>query len=164
MNKKSKHPTYDDPSAFKQQFPRIVEVKDGSMTTVAALAAVTKIYTMGKCKIILHQADAQMGWFMSVQRTERYNLIPDAAIMSLVLPNLNNYINHEGSNFKNVFTMEQKGWAIDPRPMHCGQEMVIDTSTQDCHGAIVECKTCHYSFQIDFATWNEKHGNGFNRE
>jgi hypothetical protein len=172
LSKKSKHPRYDDPSAFRQQFPRIVEVTDGSMSTPLSGIAAAKIFTMGKCKLILHEADAKLGWFMSVRRSDhypswdelvwlRYNLIPDAAIMMLKLPNLNSYINQENPEYKNVFTMEQQGWALDPPPSCCGQNMIIDAATQSATAAAWDCPTCGKSMQIDFNTWNEQHGNGF---
>ncbi len=171
MSKKSRHPRYDDPSAFRQQFPRIVEVKDGSMYTPVSNVAEAKIYSMGKCKVILHEADEQLGWFMSVRRNDRYpswdemvwlrySLIPDGAIMMLKLPNLNSYINQENSEYKNVFTMEQQGWALDPPPQCCGTDMTMAQETQTFTGAAFDCGGCGKSEQIDFKTWNEEHGNG----
>lgn len=173
MSKKNKHPRFDDPSAFQQRFPRITAVDDGSMTSPLGGVMPTKIYTMGKCKIILHAADETMPWFMSVRRNDRYpswdeivwiryHLIPDAALMALALPNLNNYINQEDTEYKNVFTMEQKGWALDPVPAHCDKPMVIAPETQTAAAATFVCEVCSTAMLINFNTWNELHGNGFN--
>lgn len=171
MSKKSKHPTYDDPSAFKQQFPRIVEVTDGSMYSPASSVAPTKYFAMGKCKVILREANEEMGWFMAVRRNDRYpawdeivwlryNLIPDAAIMVLVLPNLNSYINMEGNEYKFVFTMEQKVWALDPPPRCCGRDMRLDESNKSWATATFICSQCGKSQIVDCNTWNESNGNG----
>lgn len=172
MSKKSQHPRFDDPSAFGQQFPRITEVTDGSMSTPVSNFAAAKIYTMGKCKVILHPADETLGWFMSVRRNDRYpswdeivwlryNLIPDAAIMMLKLPNLNNYINQENAEYKNVFTMEQQGWALDPPPSCHGRDMTINADSQTAICAAFQCEACGETTQVDFNTWNEFWGNGF---
>ena len=171
MSKKSKHPRYDDPSAFEQQFPRIVEVKDGSLSTPLSQFQTVKVFTMGKCKVILHEGDEQMGWFMSVRRNDRYpswdeivwlryNLIPDAARMALILPNLNAYINQENTEYRNVFTMEQTGWALDPPPQHCGRNMDMFGPVSSAHTATFQC-ACGFRLEVDLNTWNEQHGNGF---
>lgn len=172
MNKRSKHIRYDDPSAFRQRFPRIIAVEDGSMVAPLGAMMAVKIYTMGKCKIILHAADENAFWFMSIRRNDRYpswdeivwaryNLIPDAALMSLLLPNLNAYINQEDSEYKNVFTMEQKGWALNPFPTHCDKPMVIESQAQTQTAATFYCEVCRTEMLINFNTWNELHGNGF---
>lgn len=171
MTKKSKHPRYDDPSAFKQQFPRIVEVKDGSLTSPLAGVQTVKYYSMGKCKVMLHEADEQMGWFMSVRREDRYpswdeivwlryKLIPDSVRMGMILPNLNAYINQEDTIYKNVFTMEQTGWTLDPVPTHCGKRMGMDGATQTNTVAVFTCSVCGERLAVEFDTWNEQHGNG----
>jgi len=170
-DKKSKHPYHDDPSAFAQRWPRIKEVKD--MKSPLETVANAKYFRMGKLKIILHEADGEMGYFMSVHGNNRYptwdeivwlryNLIPDAAVMSLVLPNLNSYINNENPELKFVFTMEQKRWAVEPFPLCdlCGSRMEF-VSIEKCI-ATFECKSCDYKVTHDLRRWNEANGNGFN--
>lgn len=173
MPKKSKHPRYDDPSAFGQRWPRIVEVNDASMySPVEMIDPDVKYFKMGKCKIILGEANENRGWFLSVRRNDRYpswdeivwirySLIPDSAVMSLVLPNLNHYINQEDTVFRNVFTLEQKGWALDPEPEHCNQVMVLDESTVTPASAVFRCRNCGVEMPVVFAEWNEQHSNGF---
>ena len=172
MSKKSKHPRYDDPTSFCQRWPRIEPIN--RQTGVALLQGQNeRMYKMGKVRasVTAPSETGYAGYFMTVRCNDRYptwdeivwlryNLIPDAAIMSLVLPNLNNYINRNDDEYKFVFTMEQKGWALDPPPEHCDQrmkqvDMLITTS-------IFHCDQCGYEFQLDFTTWNEAHGNGFN--
>jgi hypothetical protein len=172
VSKKSKHPHYDDPTAFSQRWPRIEPID--RHTGVSTLQGLNEqMYKMGKVRatVTVPSADGYPGYFMTVRCNDRYptwdeivwlryNLIPDAAIMSLVLPNLNAYINQEDTGHKFVFTMEQKGWALDPPPQHCDREMKnVDTLITT---AIFHCDTCGYEFQVDFTTWNEQHGNGFN--
>lgn len=172
MSKKSKHPTYDDPSAFGQQFPRILEVTDGSMYSPSSQLGPVKYFAMGKCKVVLREAHENEGWFMAVRRNDRYttwdemvwlryNLIPDAAVMSLLLPNLNSYINMEGNEYRFVFTMEQKVWALDPRPRCCGRDMALDESNHSWTTATFTCAKCGKVQIVDCNTWNEAHGNGF---
>ncbi len=170
--KKTKHPRFDDPSAFSKQWPLIREVKDNTMSTPLSNIMPTKIYEMGKCKIILHEADAQLGWFMSIRRADRYpswdeivwvryNLIPDAALMMLKLPNLNAYINQEKTDYVNVFTMEQVGWALDPAPTCHGKNMTNNLTDINGLSAFFTCTICGRSIQVDFNTWNETSGNGY---
>lgn len=171
MSKKSKHPTYDDPSAFRQQFPRINEVTSGDWISPVSRLGTVKYFAMGKCKVVLREADETQGWFMAVRRNDRYaswdemvwlryNLIPDAAIMSLLLPNLNSYINMEDNEYKFVFTMEQKLWALDPRPRCCGFDMNLDETNQSWVTATFTCSRCGKSQIVDCNTWNEQHSNG----
>ncbi|HEX2905875.1 MAG TPA: hypothetical protein VHO69_03390 [Phototrophicaceae bacterium] len=104
-----------------------MEASEGTYSTPLSAYQKVRVFTMGKCKIILHEADDQCGWFMSVRRNDRYpswdelvwiryNLIPDAAEMGLILPNLNAYINDEDTESRNVFTTQQTGWVLDPPP------------------------------------------------
>lgn len=174
MGKRSKHPKYDDPTAFGQCWPRIVEVTDGSVASPLGVFVPVRYFKMGKCRVALHEADEQMGWFMSVQRNDRYpswdeivwlryNLIPDAALMMLKLPNLNSYINQEDTNHRNVFTMEQAGWLLDPQPTcpDCGETLSIDPATQTPVSATFVCQNgCDSVVEVDFNHWNETHGNG----
>lgn len=112
------------------------------------------------------------GYFLSIHGRDRYptwdeivwlryNLIPDAARMALILPNLNSYINQEDTAFKFVFTMEQQGWAVDPPPQcEAGHGAMEITGVQIVTGLAV-CPVCGASMEIDLRTWNERHGNGF---
>lgn len=172
MSKKSKHPRYDDPSAFGQRWPAIREVFDVA-TRLSGLTP-ERTFKMGKVIATLAEPGGVLpGYFLSVRCNNRYptwdeivwlrySLIPDAAIMTLVLPNLNAYINHEDNEFKYVFTLEQRGWAIDP-PAVCdtcgGSEF-----QNDVKGTVVTlaCRKCKAVKTIDMATWNEQHGNGKN--
>lgn len=174
MNKKiSKHTHYDDPTAFSKQFPRI-EPTDGGTAMSVLIGVVEQRYKMGPIRaIVAPPAEDRLFYFMSIHGRDRYptwdeivwlryNLIPDAAVMSLLLPNLNSYINQDGTAHKFVFTMEQKGWALDPEPTCelCGSRArLLDTSgllaTFDCP------HDCDARFTINMATWNEEHGNGF---
>lgn len=165
----------DDPSAFGKRFAVIRPVIDDSLRSpLQWVNANVKLYSMGKCKIQLHPADDTMGWFMSVQRSDRYPdwdeivylrymLIPDAALMSLLLPNLNAYINDEtDSGFRNTFTMEQRGWALDPPPIcvECGAPLVIAEEVTTNTVLHFRCPNAHASVEINPNTWNEQHGNG----
>lgn len=172
MSKKSKHPRYDDPTAFSQRWPRIEKID--RQTGVSLLQGINEqMYKMGKVRATVTKPSGGgfPGYFMTVRCNDRYptwdeivwlryNLIPDAAIMTLVLPNLNAYINEDDSGYKFVFTMEQKGWALDPPPQHCGQPM--RNANMGNTSGIFRCDKCGYEFLLDFTTWNEAHGNGFN--
>lgn len=174
----SKHSHYDDPSAFykARNFAKIVETepRDDDSNTMRRYYPSSKFYTMGKLFITVHDGSdgPEEGYFLSVAGKDayptwdeivwiRYNLIPDAVLMTLLLPNLNAYLNIENDHYKFVFTMEQKGWAIDPIP-----------SCPDCHKKMrqsswienfmeFECSDCDNRQMIDPKTWNEEHGNGF---
>lgn len=176
MSKKTKYPKYDDPTAFGQRWPAIRNAEGEFSTAFGIFEHIEEeSYRMGKVKatLIRPTPESGNGFFLTIRHNNRYptwdeivwiryNLIPDAAIMSMVLPNLNSYINQEDNGFKFVFTFEQKGWALDPPPVckHCGKEMVFG----DMVGVIgtFRCATdnAHYE-QIDMTTWNEQHGNGF---
>lgn len=168
VSKKSKHPSHDDPTAFGMRWPKIVPTEQ--FNSAAARLATMRYYKMGKLKIMLHEADDQMGYFMSIQGSNRYptwdeivwiryTLIPDSAIMSLILPNLNSYINNDANDFKFTFTMEQKGWAIDPAPKcTCGKDMRLKKQMDVT--LVFECVQCRRQEDIDPRTWNEQHGNG----
>lgn len=173
MSKKSKHPRYDDPTAFGKRFPRI-ETRQGGGTALARFVN-EQHYKMGAihATLTVPNADEDVpAYFMSVHGRDRYpdwdeivwlrySLIPDAARMTLILPNLNNYINQDDTAYKFVFTMEQSGWALDPTPVceTCQQTMGI----KEMHGALAKCfcSKCDATMDIDMATWNEQHGNGF---
>lgn len=169
MSKKSKHLVYDDPTAFGKRWPSIRQVEQYSGASL--LAKNEKAYRMGKIlATVLEPGDGAAGYFMTVRCNNRYpewdeivwmryNLIPDAAVMVLVLPNLNRYINREDTGHKFVFTMEQQGWALDPAPTCCNapREAVSFTGSV----GMFACQKCRSSVQIDMNTWNEQHGNGF---
>lgn len=172
-NKVSKHPRYDDPSAFKKRFPRIERV--GGVTTAAAklLTVNEQHFKMGSIRAgLIVPGGAAPGYFLSVHGRDRYptwdeivwlryNLIPDAAVMALLLPNLDSYINHEGTAHKFVFTLEQKGWALAPEPRCeiCGG-VAHNVETAGTLGVFVCLRDCDVRFTIDMATWNEQHGSG----
>lgn len=171
--KQSKHPLYDDPSAFYLKFPTIEEVTDGSFRSPLSDLRPVKYFKMGKCKVLLAEPHGVQGWYMSIQRDDRYTtwdemvwlryrLIPDAARMANILPNLNNYINKEDTHHKFVFTMEQSGWALDPHPTcpNCQKNLTIDLERQTINSATFFCTDCHIETFVDFNTWNEAHGNG----
>lgn len=178
MGKISKHPRYDDPTAFSKRFPRIERLQ-GNATLMSRIAE-EQSYKMGAIRVGLTlPSEGIPGYFMSVHGRVaypdwdavvwlRYNLIPDAAVMSLLLPNLNAYINQDDTHHKFVFTLEQKGWALDPIPTctNCGKALVIAehlltpiplTVTQR---AFV-CPMEGLQYTIDMVTWNEQNGNGF---
>jgi hypothetical protein len=171
--KKSKHSFYHDPTAFSQRFPRIDEVTDGSLWTpmMEHAPGAVRTYRMGNLKIILKEPDKNGGWHLSVHGPGRYpswdelvwlryNLIPDAALMALLLPNLDAYINHEDTQHKNVFTMEQKGWVLNPTPDHCEQAMTPVDGSVTPTTVTFACAACGATEVVEFATWNEQHGNG----
>lgn len=175
INKISKHKSYDDPTAFSRarNFAQIKEVTDGRLSGGMEAMGVTRYFQMGKIKVSLHEPDARAPYFMSVHGKDtypswdeivwlRYNLIPDAARMALILPNLNNYINEEGTLYKYVFTMEQQGWALDPIP-HCPScdNPMTQGNWQGLDASSFVCESCEHIETIDFKTWNEQHGNGF---
>jgi hypothetical protein len=171
MTKKSKHPVYDDPSAFRMRFPRIEQLP-GAGTAMSKVAE-ERFYKMGVIRAsVTPPGEFLPGYFMSVHGTNRYpswdeivwlryNLIPDAARMTLVVPNLNAYINHEGTHHRFVFTLEQNGWALDPEPLcECGATLKLFTT--DGVIGYFSCPYCDAAFKHDLSTWNEEHGNGFN--
>lgn len=172
ITKKSKNAQYDDPSAFSKQFPRIDRV-DGVGTLLGKITNET-VYKMGKLRVTVSEPTVHFNhYFMSVHCRDRYptwdemvwlryNLIPDAAEMAMILPSLNRYINREDSAYKFVFTMEQKSWLLDPEPLctHCNQPL-LHVQTRDGFVADYACRTCDHGLQIDLRTWNEEHGNGF---
>lgn len=171
--KKSKHPHYDDPSAFRKQFPRI-EKNNGVATGRSIILGVEEeSYKMGPIRATLSKPSGKLsGYFLSVRGRDkypdwdsivwlRYNLIPDAARMVLVLPNLNSYINQEQTDYKFVFTMEQSGWVLDPEPKceQCNQTLQI-ASMAGVMGTF-KCPEHDTLVEIDMSTWNEAHANGF---
>lgn len=171
--KQSKHPHYDDPSAFYQNFPVIEEVTDGSYHSPLASIRAVSYFKMGKCGVIVAEPFEGGGWFMSVQRTDRYptwdemvwlryRLIPDAARMANILPNLNAYINREDTSYKFVFTMEQTGWTLDPHPLcpNCDTALNMQPEGMTPNSAAFACASCDFSQDVNFNTWNEEHGNG----
>lgn len=167
MSKKhSKHPAYDDPTAFKKQFPTIREATE-YISGMSVLGEV-KVFKMGKLKAIvtltpmgyhfaIHGKDCYPTWDEIVWL--RYNLIPDAAIMAMILPNLDSYINQDDNNFKFVFTMEQKEWSIHPLPVceKCGKDMQMKHYEYAIAKGV--CK-CGFESTVDLSGWNERHGHG----
>lgn len=174
ITKKSKNPRYDDPSAFRKQFPRI-ELLEGHQGTLAATLVNEKVYKMGKLRATVTEPSKEMTkYFMSVHGRDRYptwdeivwlryNLIPDSADMALKLPNLNRYINHEYDAYKFVFTLEQLMWTLEPEPLctHCLNPLRLEEIADNGYIARHACDPCGYSMSIDMRTWNEEHGNGF---
>lgn len=170
----SQHPTHDDPSAFYQNWPKIERV-EGHTQTAAFRPEVA--YRMGKYRCYINEPTMEYpGYFMSVRGRDqyppwdvmvwfKYNLLPDAVIMAMLIPNLDSYINYESSDHahggeKYVFTLEQTGWALNPIPAHCQQPMrrVIDHPLS----GVFECGVCAHTQEINYLTWNEEHGHGFN--
>lgn len=173
MSKKSNHPRYDDPTAFWMRWPRIQRLEN-AQTGLMLIEGITEtVYKMGKVRASVAVPNEKMpGYFMTVRCNDRYptwdeivwlryNLIPDAAIMSLILPNLNRYINQEDTGHKYVFTMQQEGWAVEPTPV-CAEcvDPMRHIETRITTG-IFQCELCGIQRVIDLTTWNEQHGNGF---
>lgn len=172
MVKLSKHPVYDDPSAFSKRFPRIERLTNGEGSLLGRLTPEIAV-KMGKLRanVSMPTVDRPF-YFMSVHGRDRlpewdevvwlrYNLIPDAAVMTLILPNLNGYINQEDTPHKYVFTLEQVRWALDPEPKcpTCGG--ALKPTLLHPTGATFACAdTSHAPVEVDFLTWNEAHGNG----
>lgn len=173
MSKISKHPHHDDPSAFGKRFPRIERLTDTSSLLSKATSIKEQAYKMGVLRITIAEPQEEMPkYLLMVHGRERYpdwdsivwiryNLIPDAARMALILPNLNSYINNESTHHRVVFTIEQVGWAVDPYPVceSCGEKMVFQ-KIEKTTGFLL-CKQCDKQLEINLATWNEDHGNGF---
>lgn len=171
----NKHPHHGDPSAFYLHWPKIERIPNRA--TLASELRPEIAYKMGKYKCFINEpVEAYPGYFMSVRGRDeyppwdvmvwfRYNLIPDAVLMSMRLPNLNAYINYEASDHahggeKYVFTLEQVGWALDPIPAHCQQPM--ERITDYPLSGLFRCPNCFHTQEINYLTWNEDHGNGFN--
>lgn len=176
MTKKqiSKHPRYTDPTAFSKNFPRIEPITLATPLAILMGGVVEKAYKMGPIRVgVVAPTEERPFYFMSIHGRDRYptwdemvwlryNLIPDAAMMMNLLPNLNAYINIDGEHHQFVFTMEQRGWALDPIPTcdECSKELVGDeagVTTVD-----MTCPECGKVVTIDMTRWNEDHGNGFN--
>jgi hypothetical protein len=170
MGKISKSLKYDDPTAFGKRWPRIERIKE--RTGLALVSADETMWKMGpiRASVVL---TSKNGFFMSIHGRDRYptwdeivwlryNLLPDAAQMVLILPNLNRYINLEDTHHKYVFTLEQQGWALDPVPMcaHCKAPVPLKlTEIEGIQGTFV-CGDCGYTQSIWMDSWNEDHGNG----
>lgn len=174
MNRKlSQHPTYDDPTAFSKRFPRI-EKADGGTAMSVLMGVQEQRYKMGAIRAVVAPPAAERPFFfMSVHGRDRYpswdelvwlryNLIPDAAVMVMVLPNLNAYINQETTDYKYVFTMEQRSWALNPEPRcpNCGGPLT-PRDVRPTSATLTCADLTHTPVEIDFCTWNEAHGNGF---
>lgn len=176
MTKRSKNPRYDDPSAFAKRFPRIELLHGVGTPMTPQLGINEQSFKMGTIRATLSvpNAEQQMqGYFMSVHGRDqypdwdsivwlRYNLIPDSAVMVLVLPNLNSYINQDDTPHRNVFTLEQKGWSLDPAPVcpTCGTRLEM-AELKYGRGVFVCPYPAHeVSVEIDLTIWNEQHGNG----
>jgi hypothetical protein len=170
----SKSAKYDDPSAFYQHWPAIVQVEK---ERTDLLGRAQDVYRMGKVTATVSYSEDH-GYFMTFRTKDRYptydeivwlryHLAPDACRMALIMPNLNAYINEEGSDQahggrKYVFTMEQVGWILDPIPTcpACSREMV--NGVIKSHFVEMVCPYCRATLPVDMRTWNEEHGNGFN--
>lgn len=171
MVKLSKHPIYDDPSAFSKRFPRIERLA-GAGSLLGAYTPEVAV-KMGPIRAnVATPTDDRPFYFMSVHgRTRlpewdevvwlRYNLIPDAAVMTLILPNLNSYINQEDTAHKYVFTLEQTRWALDPEPKckQCGGALT-PREVRPTSAMFTCADLTHAPVEVDFTTWNETHGNG----
>lgn len=171
MGKKSKHPRYDDPTAFGMKWPTIREITDGSLRSPIEMISKPRYFQMGKVKAILNEPTERTPYFLSVRCNNRYptwdeivwlrySLIPDSAIMALILPNLNRYINQDDTEYRFVFTMEQNAWALDPAPRceRCQADMQVEQSSWIAD--LLRCEKCGTEQPIDFRAWNEAHGNG----
>lgn len=164
---------YDPPTAFSKQFPKIKRHDD-----VQTLGAIMdqdmdhRMFKMGKIFISLTLPKGNRGFFLSITGKDRYptwdeivwikyNLLPDAAYMSMALPNLRSYINQEDTGYKYVFTLDQKGWALDPVPScECGYTLsMVEIHDDGMHGDF-QCDKCFKKHVIDMTTWNELHGVG----
>lgn len=173
MVKLSKHPVYDDPTAFGKRFPRIERLVNGEGTMLGQYVA-ESTFKMGKLRATLTMPTAERPfYFMTVHGRDRlpewdevvwlrYNLIPDAAIMTMILPNLNGYINQENTAHKYVFTLEQARWALDPEPTcaECGSALT-PTAVRPTSATFACADATHAPVEVDLCTWNEAHGNGF---
>lgn len=173
MNKQqvSKNPHYTDPTAFSKRFPRIEELQGGSALS-KTMRPDERGYKMGPIRAYVCPPTEDMpAWFMSVHGRDRYptwdelvwlryNLIPDAALMTMLLPNINGYINRDGEHHQFVFTFEQRGWALDPIPQ-C-EQCQTQLRDLDVTGDVVTmgCPQCHAQQLIHMSSWNEDHGNG----
>lgn len=173
--KHSKHPHYDDPSAFSKKWPPIVEVRD-KYSPLEKLGGTARYYRLGQTNIVVREPDGEQGWFMTISRRNhypswdevvwaRYNLIPDAAHMVLALPNLNSYINREDdATHRNTFTLAQRGWHLDPTPTcpECGAVLaLLDDATRTASSGTFTCLEHPVAaIAVDFNVWNEQHGNG----
>lgn len=172
----SKHPRYDDPSSFYKNMPPVVEVTDGSMKSPLEGIGTTRYYRCRDYSITVTEATEQTPYLMTMRRKNfypdwdyvtwvKYHVLPDSVVMAMLLPPLNDYINHEGSEFKWVFTFEQIRWGLDPIPAceTCpdNPHLSIVQSSQTFLGATLKCPSCQQETQIDFRTWNELHGNGY---
>jgi len=172
MVKLSKHPVYDDPTAFGKRFPRI-EPLVGAGSLLGTLTPEVA-FKMGKIRAnVALPTEERPFYFMSVHGRDRlpewdevvwlrYNLIPDAAIMTMILPNLNGYINQENTAHKYVFTLEQARWALDPEPTcaECGSALT-PTAVRPTSATFACADATHAPVEVDLCTWNEAHGNGF---
>lgn len=164
----SQNPQYSDPSAFYQHWPRIELLAEAAPN---ALGVGESVYKMGVLRIKLSTPEQTgSGYFISFHGKNqypewdamvwvKYNLTPDAARMGMILPNLDSYINIQGSSYQYVFTMEQLGWVFNPTPEHCGIPMTL--LTMDKHIAHFTCPKCSEFLPVDGRTWNEDHGHGF---
>lgn len=175
MPKHSKNPRYDDPSAFAKKWPPIIETQ-GKWSPLEALGGNVRYFLFGQCAIVLRAPGDGYGWFMTIRRKNhypswdeivwaRYNLIPDAAQMGMLLPNLNDYINLEGdTSHKNTFTIAQQGWRLDPTPAcsECGKPLaLLEDETHTAHSGTFVCQEHpDAALAVNFNTWNEQHGNG----
>jgi len=173
----SKNKRYDDPTAFSKRFPKIRKQDtsaDVSSYSESILGVDQETYKMGKLKCIVYRPSSDRPfYFMSVVGKDtyptwdeivwlRYNLIPDSAVMALLLPNLNVYINDDKTGYKFVFTMEQTGWALDPRPtcMKCNSTKEMSLTGYAITEAEFLCLNCDHTRSIDMRDWNEINGNG----
>jgi hypothetical protein len=175
MSKKSKSLKYDDPTAFYRKLPPVIEVTDGSLTSPMQAFAKTRYYRCRDYAVTVSEADETMAgppYLMTIRRKNhypewdyvvwiRYHVLPDSVVMAMILPPLNDYINDEDSDFKNVFTFECVRWGLDPIPMCPDCTKALDIQKHGMFIADFHCPNCQRIETIDFRTWNEAHGNGF---
>lgn len=171
MVKLSKHPHYDDPTAFGKRFSRIEAIDSGS---ALSLFTPERAFKMGPIRAnVAAPTEGRPFYFASFHGRDRlptwdevvwlrYHLIPDAAVMAMILPNLNAYINKEDTAHRFVFTMEQLRWALDPEPVcaECGG-LLAPTTVRPTSATFACANASHAPVEIDLCTWNEQHGNGY---
>lgn len=176
MGKRSKHPKFDDPTAFGKKFPRIRKLEDGEgKVTPMIFFGTQERFRMERLSITIdYPSEEKPGFLMTIHGKNRYptwdevvwiryNLLPDSCRIAMILPNLNNYINQEDSRYKYVFTFEQVGWLLDPPPYcpSCQGPDPMENIDIKIEFMTFLCHECEQEYTIDPKTWNEEHGNGF---
>jgi hypothetical protein len=171
--KKSKSKKYDDPTAFYRKLPPVVEITDGSLQSPTEMINTTRYYKCRDYEVTVTEGGEHNPYLVTIRRKHhypewdyvvwiKYNVLPDALCMAMLLPSLNKYINDESSAFKWVFTMEGLRWELDPIPT-CEDclSKPLDVLKTTYIGGTFKCANCGCEYVIDFRTWNESHGNGF---